>query len=729
MKNLLFGSLLFFLFSPTILGQTPQPSATPPVANDTDVVKISTTLIQLDVVVTDKKGNQVKDLKSEDFEVFENGKKQDITNFTYIFVNPPRPSANSPVAEKNPKINDAPPVPSAKLKLEQVRRTYAIVVDDLGLSFENVPAVRQSLKKFVNEQIQEGDLVAVIRTGSGIGALQSFTTDKRQLLAAIEKVRWNPQGRGGISSFSAIAPTSKERLNGETADGTTKTVEGAKEDAGFQKQIDEYRSENFSAGTIGALNYIIRGMKKLPGRKSVVLFSEGFQLLKAENGSLTVSRSLQNLRVLADIANRSSVVFYTIDPRGLQIPGMLTAEDNTFGTTAESAAEKRRSRDDEFTDSQQSLRYLAYETGGLPFVNQNNLNLGLQKAIDDQKGYYLIGYQPDSETFDPKKSKFNKLSVKLKRDGFKVRYRSGFFGITDKNLADVKQTPQQQIYNALTSPFDANDIALNLNALFANDEKSGSFIRSLVNIKAQDLKFTQETDGTRKANFDIIAMTFGDNGAPVDEVAKNYTIRVGEKAFQKIMEKGFVYNLTVPIKKAGAYQFRIALRDSGSEKVGSASQFIEIPNLKKGKLTLSGIVVRNFPPEEWRKITLGQRQLNAQTNDEAGSLTDTAVRRFKRGTVLFYEYLIYNVRKNAPQPAQLQIQVRLLREKSVVTEGRATAADTGGQTNLGQIQNAGAITLGSSLPPGDYILQLIVTDESAKKNQQATQFIEFEVVE
>ncbi|MBA2494948.1 MAG: VWA domain-containing protein, partial [Acidobacteria bacterium] len=193
--------LLFLLFSVSVFAQTPMPTATPP-NDDGEVVKISTALIQLDVIVTDKKGNQVTDLKPEDFEIFENGEKQNITNFSYIFSNPEKRPTDSPTPKTTDKFSI--PIPPAKLKLEQVRRTYAIVIDDLGLSFENVNWVQQSLKKFVNEQMQEGDLVAVIRTGSGIGALQSFTSDKRQLLAAINKIKWNPQGRGGISTFAAI---------------------------------------------------------------------------------------------------------------------------------------------------------------------------------------------------------------------------------------------------------------------------------------------------------------------------------------------------------------------------------------------------------------------------------------------------------------------------------------------------------------------------------------------
>ncbi|HXH69160.1 MAG TPA: hypothetical protein VNI60_02315, partial [Pyrinomonadaceae bacterium] len=100
-----------------------------------------------------------------------------------------------------------------------------------------------------------------------------------------------------------------------------------------------------------------------------------------------------------------------------------------------------------------------------------------------------MGYQPDAETFDPKKIKFNKLTIKLKRDDLKVRYRSGFYRISDKQIAQVKETPQQQIYSALTSPFGTGGISLSVNTLFADGEKGGSFIRTMVNIDARDLQF------------------------------------------------------------------------------------------------------------------------------------------------------------------------------------------------------------------------------------------------
>ena len=715
LQLLTFSLFLLSLLSLTISAQ--QPSETPPV-DDKESIKISTTLIQVDVTVTDKDGKIVTDLKPEDFEVYENGKKQPITNFSFISVNKPAEKTNpQPVKpEKN-----AVPIPPVRLKSEQVRRTYALVVDDLGLNFGNVNWVQQALKKFVNEQMLEGDLVAIIRTGSGIGALQSFTSDKRQLLAAIDKIKWNSFGRSGIGTFTPIAPTMKEELEGrKTADGRTRSPEGAEEDKEFTRQTDEFRNENFSVGTLGALNYIIRGMRELPGRKAVVLFSEGFVLTSNGQNNLI----LDKMRVLADLANRSSVVIYTIDPRGLQVPGMANAEDiiqqilpDNFDPATYS--DDRGQREKDFTDSQHSLRFLAYETGGIPYINQNNIDKGLRQAVNDQSSYYLLGYQPDDESFDPKKAKFNKLEVKLTRPGLKIRYRSGFFGITDEKIQNIAQTPQQKLLNALTSPFGANGINLSLYPVFQNDAKSGDLIQALVFIDAKDLQFAKTASGKEKAVFDIVAMTFGDNGAAVDKLSKTFTLEIPEKVYQSLLEKGFVYTLSVPIKKAGAYQFRIALRDTVSDKIGSASQFIEVPNVKK-RLVLSNIVLDNFTVSEWQKIKLG----GSPDESERSVLYDAALRQYKRGTILRYDYAIYNPN----QIRQIESRLRLIKDGKVVYEVNPTAVKTEDQMDLQRIQTAGAITLGKNLEVGNYVLQVIATDKiNAKKF--ASQFVEFEIVQ
>ena len=157
-----------------------------PRSNDDEVVCITTNLVQVDAVVTDKNGKLITDLRPDEVQIFEDGHQQKITNFS--FVNPEASSA--PLLPSAPLDKNAPPLPPTKLHPEDVRRTIALVIDDLVLSFRSTYDVRNALKKFVDQQMQPGDLVAIIRTIGGIGALQQFTADKRQLHAAIERVNW-----------------------------------------------------------------------------------------------------------------------------------------------------------------------------------------------------------------------------------------------------------------------------------------------------------------------------------------------------------------------------------------------------------------------------------------------------------------------------------------------------------------------------------------------------------
>lgn len=720
MRKSLLTFAFILLFGTAVFAQTPT-ATPPPVEDDGDVVKISTTLIQVDVTVTDKKGKVIDDLKPEEIEIYENGKKQEISNFSFISNVKTVEPKKTEKADKN-----AVPLPPNSLKPENVRRTVALVVDDLSLSFESTYYVQRALKKFVNEQMQEGDLVAIIRTGAGIGALQQFTSDKRQLLAAIEKVRWNPIGNGGISAFAPIesSPTASTGNSGDEDD----------EDSGDDgaTNFNDFRESVFSAGTLGAVNFIVRGMRDLPGRKSIMLLSDGFQIFeRSNNGSMQSGRVLDSLRRLVDIANRSSVVIYTMDARGLQTVG-LTAADNVSGMTSEQVEKSLTDRRNKLFDTQSGLVYLAKETGGLAIYNNNDLSSGIEKMLDDQS-YYLIGYQPDAETFDPAKRKFNKLTVKVKRDGARVRYRSGFFGIQDDQIkTSTAMTAAQRIQTALTSPFAVNDVALRLNTLFGN-EKQGSYVRSLLHVNAKDLKFVDEPDGSKKATFDVLAVSFGDNGTVVDQISKNYTFKVKGDTYEKVLRDGFVYYFTFPVKKGGAFQYRVAIRDTETNKVGSANQFIEVPNLKKNRLTVSGIVLENYTAEQWKKFYETSAAPNSATApptpvDLPDPLTDTSLRRFNRGTILRYVCETYNAKLDAAQKPNLTAQIKVFRDGKPLLEGKNIPVDLSRQADLQRMKSTGAITLGSDMTAGEYVLQIIITDNLAKgKRRLATQFVQFEI--
>ncbi|HXH70251.1 MAG TPA: VWA domain-containing protein [Pyrinomonadaceae bacterium] len=542
MKKIIASLIFVFLCALTNLSQTPTP--TPKPADDDDVVKISTTLIQIDVTVTSRDGSVVRDLKPEDFEIYENGKKQETTNFSFVSTSD---ATRQTLVKSKEKDKLSIPLPPVAIKPEQVRRTIALVVDDLGLSFESVHQVRRALRKFVDEQMQPSDLVAVIRTGSGMGALQQFTSDKRQLYAAIESVKWNAQGRAGISAFAPLEATPLEQAQ---AAGANVSDEDVADEQKRIKDFDSFREDIFSVGTLGAINFIVKGMGELPGRKSIMLFSDGFAICSPDNPD-RCARILDSVRRLTDLSNRAAVAIYSFDARGLQTTG-LTAADNTGGVSAERVTAINSSRSAQLFETQEGLAYLAKETGGRTFFNSNDINRGLDKALEDQKGYYLLGYQPDAETFDPKLQRFNKLQIKVSRKDTNVRYRSGFFGVSDEQIKKpAVQTASQQLTAALTSPFGVSDIALRLNTLYGNDTRQGNFVSSFLHVNAKDLKFTDEADGSKKAVFDVLAVSFGVNGTPDGQIAKTYTLTAKDENYRKLLNERFCLFFYVSGQKSG----------------------------------------------------------------------------------------------------------------------------------------------------------------------------------
>ncbi len=261
---------------------------------------------------------------------------------------------------------------------------------------------------------------------------------------------------------------------------------------------------------------------------------------------------------------------------------------------------------------------------------------------------------------------------------------------------------------------------MRLISLFANEAKQGSVMRSLIHVKGGDLQFVEEKDGWSKVTFDLLAVTFGDNGTVVDQVNRTENIRARAEALEDIKKNGFVYNVLVPVKKPGAYQMRVALRDATTSRVGSANQFIEVPNIKKNRLTLSGIVLDNFEVSNKNEI---KNDLDFQT--------DTARRRFRTGTALQFAFVVYNARLDAASAKpNLQMQFKLFRDGKEIFTSRENAVETNGQSDLTRIQANGALQLADKMEAGEYVLQIVVKDLSAKeKRAVATQWIDFEVVQ
>ena len=382
----------------------------------------------------------------------------------------------------------------------------------------------------------------------------------------------------------------------------------------------------------------------------------------------------------------------------------------------------------EFREGQNGLNILASETGGLFIHNNNNLNDGIHSVMEDQRGYYLVGYRPDESTFDAKTGirKFHSLTLKVTRRGrFNVRMRKGFYGITDAEAKPQLSTPSEQLVHALTSPFGASGVRLRLTSVFSNDAQVGSVLSSMFHISGSGLTFTDEPDGWHQAEFDIVAITYGDNGSVIDQVARTDSIRVRGDSYQNVLKEGFVYTVTVPVKRPGAYQLRVVLRDHGTEQIGSASQFVEVPDLTTNQLTLSSVLVNGVGPAALRKTGSNVKE---EVNDPKSA---AAVRQFHHGSIMQYGFAMYNARLDKVTGIpRLQIKVRILRDGKPVFTGQDEAFQLNNQSDLKRLAVSGGVQLGSQMAPGEYVFLVIVTDLLAdQKHRVATQWIDFEIIE
>jgi VWFA-related protein len=672
--------------------QSGQPASSPP----STVIRIDVNLVQVDAVVTDSRGRHVTGLQPADFELWQDGKPQAITNLAYVSNKPAAPAAPVRAAAPAKPVKGEAPPPPAVLQPSEVRRALALIVDDLGLSADSIPPVRSAIRNFIDQQMRPGDLVAVIRTGAGMGALQQFTTDKRLLYAALARVKYG-ESRVGIGSFAPLG----SGMRGDEA-------------------VNHLREEILAMGSLGAIRFVVNAMAGFPGRKSAVLFTENIRMIYHRTTDDMVDHAVEQL---SDAASRAAVVIHTVDPRGIQ-SYQVEAEDNTAGMRSRRISRVPAQREMETMHTQEGASAVADTSGGLFLHDNNDLAGALRMAAEDSDGYYLIGYRPDASTFETKSGQpeFHALDVKVKKPGLHVRSRDGFFGQPGGGNLAVEHTRAAELTQALQSPYSASALHPRLTAVFSNLRQTGSYINAWLSYNANELKWSSEPDGSHKALLDVAAAVFDENGEALAPVDTTFNLHLTARQYDDALKKGMVYGIHVPVKKPGPYLVRAALRDPATESSGSAQQFVEVPDIESGHLALSGIVLHE---ESAAPATAEPPQTPAPGEDVTGG---AARRRFRRGAPLDYGYEILNAQASGGQRPELEVQTRLFHDGEQVLAGQATPVAAEGVTDPQHLNAGGRLTLGRDIPTGAYTLQVIVTDKLARsKFQTVAQSMDFEI--
>jgi VWFA-related protein len=333
-------------------------------------------------------------------------------------------------------------MPAGPLRREDVRRTVVLFVDDLSMSSESVPAVRNGLRRFIEKQLQLGDLAAIVRASAGLGPVQDFTAERRLLLAAAGQIRRNPVGRGGAQTYRPMGMNPSEDMILGTTIGQEETISSVR---------------NYTVAVASSLRRLLHGMADLPGRKSVVILSDDLPIRTPDDLEAFATQSVGSgmsgpivaaMRRVVDESVRAGVVIYAIDTRGLNSLRGLAADslkppetDSKEGPQISgadwvwSALEGRR---DQYREGQWRAMFLAAQTGGFMVTEANFIDAGIEQVMNDQTGYYLLAFTPPPEALTPGrdgKPLYHRLKVEVLRSGLRVRSHQGFFGVARRRCS------------------------------------------------------------------------------------------------------------------------------------------------------------------------------------------------------------------------------------------------------------------------------------------------------
>jgi VWFA-related protein len=666
-----------------------------------DVLRINTELVQTGVTVVDSRGNFVNGLKREQFELTVEGKPQPISFFEQVEAGSDRERRQTlPTRETKDQPTDRTSSAS-----DSYGRTIIFFIDDLHLSLDSLGRTRKMLARFIDQEMVETDHVVIASPSGDIGFLQQFTDNKTVLRAAAARLTQKPYNVGDMS-----------RETTPMSEYMALTIERKADPRVFQFYVDEclktappryprrsceveiinrarlilLQAASVIVNTYSSLERLIQSSAMLPGRKLAFFVSDGFLL---ETGSRSAGTG-DTLSRIIDEAMRAGVVVYTIDARGL-ISGQLDATNNV-PMDMKGRLESTSLR--EIPASQDAMHALARDTGGRALRNQNYFDQWVGKILDETSNYYLLAWRPNKD--EGVLPNFQNITVRvIGHPEYDVRLPRGFLS---KKAAPAKMPmnteapsqPHRELQDALTALNPRREIPISLSAVFMDTPEHGLVLTSSVRVANDSLSYGP-IEGKPGAAVELAGVVVNDRGKAVGSFQTRLHINAIDRDGENQKPSGSIYNSRLPLHP-GLYQVRVAARDTNSGQMGSAQQWIEIPDLKSRRLTLSSLLL--------------DVQNVAVNNSGISQVQFSVDHRFARNSSLSFMAFIYNAirAENGKTLPALTIQPRLLRRGRVVQTGPLRKVELGSQ-DLMRILCGGEISL-NSIPAGDYVLEVLVID-------------------
>jgi VWFA-related protein len=705
----------------SLLGQTPSRSN----QQSEQTVRVSTSEVTLDVVVRDKKGRPVRDLAAADFEIYEDGVRQKIESFRLVGREVRR---GGPAPKKDePAPKSAAPVTAARENTAEPN-VVALIFDRLRPEARALS--RRAALAYATESINPGDFTGVFVIDQSLRILQPFTDQAQLVSQAVEQATAllpsvfasnteqirSASGRSAALEQSGAAAASSAGSAGAARDGAGASAAGQEAGLaaaeGMFAQMNQRMLETFETldrnqqgyATVYALLAVIDSLRNLPGRKTIIFFSEG----------LAIPPAVQHrFRSVIHAANRANVSIYPIDAAGLRTESAdLEAAREINAIAAQRTRQQSSSRDSSSGPMMRSLErnedllkfnpqtglgQLADQTGGFLISNTNDLSTGLRHIDEDMRVHYVLTYVPVSQEYD---GKFRQISVRLGRPNLDVQTRKGYYAI-DRISSSPVLDYEVPALAALRTARQDNPFALRLGGLHLPAASRPGLMPILVEVPLSALTFTTDKEKkTWAADFSIVTLIRDEAKQVVLKLSQQYPLSGAADKLESA-RKGEVLFYREADLAPGRYTIEAVVYDAPTGKAGVQRINVEVPDADETRLRLSSLMLIRRAD----RLTAEERQQDNPLHfGEVILYPNLGEPLHKAASKQLAFYFTAWPAKGSGEKPKLVIEVQQNGRTIAQTSAELAAAD-----ESGCIRQVSALPL-DNFQPGNYELKITVKD-------------------
>ena len=541
------------------------------------VFKSRLNVVSVDVIVRDKSGAVVRTLKASDFEVREDGRVQDVANFSFEEITDKRapevqtaellagveaklaadtkraPSTSSAPASATAA---APPTPMTSDMLAG-RRIITLVFDVSSMQPEDVQRAVDSANKYVDEKMSTADLVAVATVGSTLSVLTDFTSDRAKVSAALNTIAYTDGTSTPVAAASTVAT---DEAAAAATDDTAPDV----------ADLDMFNNDV----RLRALKTLAEALSSIEQKKSILYFSAGMQRSGQDNQV--------ELRSLINSAVRANVSIYAVDTRGLQavVPGGDARQASGRGQSMFSGRGVQQ-QFDQLASSQDTLTSLAADTGGRAFTDTNDFGEAFARVQRDMSAYYLLGYSSTNPTKD---GRFRRIEVRVKQSGMRVEARAGYYA--DRDFTHTSRTDRESDLNEqMFAAVSATDLPVLVTGGWFRLSPDKYYVPVAVTVPGSAVPVANDKD---LVTLDVVGMVRDERNFPVGRFRETLKLPPGTE--KTLAGKQVLYQSGVTLPP-GRFSVKVVVRENTTGLMGSFEAPIVVPELKQASMKVSSVVL------------------------------------------------------------------------------------------------------------------------------------------